>query len=578
MKKKTGEKVIPLAISIVLLLIALLTVTVNERLSGASEAAQRRSVGESCEEAGFSKNLPDAEAYKSPTEHETRLEEAAGTGVSVLELLPEYRVYFSEAMVGSDGEGPDWIEYVNAGTQDVCLKGWTVVDGASSHILPDITLCAGEYLLLYADGEGAGVHLSFTLAVSDTTSFGNMPWRSVFTDPQLQALIQQGLDNNPDLLNAALNVDMINQALKVAKLAFLPSVALSPQGTLSSFDGATPTKAYSLPVSASWNVDLFGNLLSVKRSAQMQLIATKDYQTVVKTNVISAIANLYYTLLMLDRQVEISTDMEQLTKETWEKMQFMHENRIGYRSTAVQSAEAAYYQVQAQKVDLLRQIREMENSLSLLLGQPGQTIQRGSFAGQSLPTELSAGVGIQMLNNRADVHSYEMALAQCFYDVETARSRFYPSITITGTAAFTNNNGMVNPGKMLLSAVGSLVQPIFQHGQIVAGLKVAQAKYEQAFNNWQNAIYKAGNEVSNALVSYNSYAEKAELDAKRVAVLTQNVEDTRKLMESSSNTTYLEVISAQSNLLNAQISQVQDQFYKMQSVVNLYQALGGGAK
>ena len=422
------------------------------------------------------------------------------------------------------------------------------------------------------------VSLTDTLAVSDTTSFGNMPWRSVFTDPQLQALIQQGLDNNPDLLNAALNVDMINQALKVAKLAFLPSVALSPQGTLSSFDGATPTKAYSLPVSASWNVDLFGNLLSVKRSAQMQLIATKDYQTVVKTNVISAIANLYYTLLMLDRQVEISTDMEQLTKETWEKMQFMHENRIGYRSTAVQSAEAAYYQVQAQKVDLLRQIREMENSLSLLLGQPGQTIQRGTFAGQNLPSEFSTGVGIQMLANRADVHANEMTLAQCFYDVETARSRFYPNITVTGTAAFTNNNGMVNPGKWLLNAVGSLVQPIFQHGQIVAGLKVAKAKYEQAYNTWQNSVYKAGNEVSNALVSYNSYAEKSELDGKRVAVLKQNVEDTKKLMESSSNTTYLEVISAQSNLLNAEISEVTDQFNKMQSVVNLYQALGGGAK
>ena len=422
------------------------------------------------------------------------------------------------------------------------------------------------------------VSLTDTLAVSDTTSFGNMPWRSVFTDPQLQALIQQGLDNNPDLLNAALNVDMINQALKVAKLAFLPSVAISPQGTLSSFDGATPTKAYSLPISASWNVDLFGNLLSVKRSAQMQLIGTKDYQTVVKTNIISAIANLYYSLLAFDRQLEISTDMEQLTKETWEKMQFMHENRVGYRSTAVQSAEAAYYQVQAQKVDLQRQIRELENSLSLLLGQPGQTIQRGTFAGQNLPTELSAGVGIQMLNNRADVHYYEMALAQCFYDVETARSRFYPSITVTGTAAFTNNNGMVNPGKWLLSAVGSLVQPVFQHGQIVAGLKVAKDKYEQAFNNWQNAIYKAGNEVSNALVAYNSYTEKAELDAKRVAVLKKNVEDTRRLMESSSNTTYLEVISAQSSLLNAEISEVTDQFSKMQAIVDLYQALGGGAK
>ncbi len=422
--------------------------------------------------------------------------------------------------------------------------------------------------------------LTDTLAVQDTTSFGNMPWRSVFTDPQLQALIQQGLDNNPDLLNAALNVQMVNEALKVAKLAFLPSVALSPQGTLASFDGAAASKTYSLPISASWNVDLFGNLLSQKRSAQMQLIATQDYQTVVKTNVISAIANLYYTLLMIDRQLEIVTDMEQLTKETWDKMQFMHDNRVGYRSTAVQSAEAAYYQVQTQHVDLLRQMRETENSLSLLLGQPGQAIPRGKFDGQSLPTELSTGVGIQMLANRADVHSYEMALAQCFYDVQTARSRFYPNITITGTAAFTNSAGgaVVNPGKWLLSAVGSLTQPIFQHGQIVAGLKVAKMQYEQAFNNWQNSIYKAGNEVSNALVAYNSYSQKAELDGKRVEVLKKNVEDTKKLMESSTNTTYLEVITAQSNLLNAEISEVSSQLSKMQAVVSLYQALGGGAK
>ena len=422
------------------------------------------------------------------------------------------------------------------------------------------------------------VSITDTLAVADTTTFGNLPWRSVFTDPQLQALIQQGLDNNPDLLNAALNVHMVNEGLKVAKLAFLPSVALSPQGTLQSFDGAAATKAYTLPVSASWNVDLFGNLLSVKRSAQMQLIATKDYQTVVKCNIISSIANLYYTLLMLDRQLEIVIDMEQLTKETWEKMKFMHENRVGYRSTAVQSAEAAYYQVQTQRIDILRQTREIENSISLLIGQPGQTIPRSTFADQSLPSEFSTGVGIQMLANRADVHANEMALAQCFYDIETARSRFYPSITITGTAAFTNNNGLVNPGKWLLQAVGSLVQPIFQHGQIVAGLKVAKDKYEQAFNTWQNSVYKAGNEVSNALSSYNGYADMVVLDAKRVAVLKQNVIDTRKLMESSSNTTYLEVISAQSNLLNAEINEVSDQFKKMQSVVNLYQALGGGAK
>ncbi len=419
------------------------------------------------------------------------------------------------------------------------------------------------------------VSLHDTLAVTDTTSFGNLPWRSVFTDPQLQTLIEKGLENNADLLNAALNVKMAEEGLKVAKLAFIPSLAFTPQGTIASFDGARATKSYSLPLSASWNVDLFGNLLNSKRSTQMQLLATKDYQTVVKTNIISGIANLYYTLLMLDRQEEILNDMIGLTKDTWEMMKL--QMQLGRaRSTSVQSSESAYYSVQAQAVDMKRQIREMENSLSLLIGQPAQTIKRGKLANQSLPSNFSTGIGIQLLNNRADVHAAEMSLAQCFYDVNTARSRFYPSITITGTGAFTNQNGLVNPGKMLWSAVGSLVQPIFQHGQIVAGLKVAQMQYEQAYNTWQNSILKAGNEVSNALVLYNSSDEKAKLEAKQIEILTKNVEDTKQLYKSSTSS-YLEVIQAQSSLLNAEISKVQDDFYKMQAVVNLYMALGGGS-
>ena len=424
------------------------------------------------------------------------------------------------------------------------------------------------------------VSLTDTLAVADTTTFGNMPWRTVFTDPTLQNLIQTALDNNVNMLNAALNVKMVEEALKCARLAFLPSLSFSAQGTIARLqtDPAVTSKIYQMPLAASWNVDLFGNLLNAKRSAQMQLLATKDYQTVVQTNLISGVANLYYTLLMLDKQVEIVGEMETLTKETWEKMQVMKDTRIGYRSTAVQSAEAAYYSVQSQRVDMLRQVREIENSLSLLLGLPAQTIHRGTFEGQHLPENLATGVGIQLLNNRADVHAAELALAQCFYDVNRARSRFYPQITITGSGAFTNNNGVVNPGKLLLSAVRSLVQPIFQHGQIVAGLKVAKMQYEQAYNTWQNTILQAGNEVSNALVQYNSAAEKAEFDAKRVEVLRKNVEDTRTMLAASPNTSYLEVITAQSNLLNAEISKVTDDFNKMQAVVNLYQALGGGAK
>lgn len=418
--------------------------------------------------------------------------------------------------------------------------------------------------------------LTDTLAVSDTTSFGNLPWRSVFTDPQLQTLIETGLESNPDLLNAALNVKMVEAQLTAAKLAFVPSFSFTPQGTLSSWDGHTPSKIYSLPVNASWSIDLFGNLLSQKRSAQTALLATKDYQLVVKTNIIAGIANMYYTLLMLDRQLEIVTDMESLVKETWDMMKLQKE--LGRaRSTSVQSAEANYYSIQAQAADLRRQIRETENSLSLLLGLPAQTIARGKLDAQSLPSEFSTGVAIQMLNNRPDVHYTEMSLAQCFYDTQTARSRFYPNITISGTGAYTNNSGggIVNPGKWLLSAVGSLVQPIFQNGQLIAGLKVAKAKQEQAYNTWQNAILKAGSEVSDALVQYNSSDEKSRLEAKQVAVLKQNVEDTRQLYKSSGSS-YLEVITAQTSLLNAELSKTADDFYKMQAVVSLYTALGGG--
>ena len=415
-----------------------------------------------------------------------------------------------------------------------------------------------------------------TLAVADTASFGNLPWREVFTDPQLQSLIETGLANNTNLLNAALNVKMVEDQLIIAKLAFVPGFTFSPQGTVASWDGNKATKTYSLPVTASWSVDLFGNLLNVKRSAQMALLATKDYQQVVQTKVISNIANMYYTLLMLDKQLQVVNDMSKLVEETWNIMKIQKElGRV--KETSVQSAEANLYSVQAQAADLKRQIRETENSLSLLLGQQAQTIKRGTFEGQSLPSKFSTGIGLQLLNNRPDVHYAEMSLAQCFYDVNTARSKFYPNITISGTGAFTNSGGggIVNPGKWLLSAVGSLTQPIFAHGQIIAGLKVAKAKQEQAYNTWQNAVLSAGSEVSNAIVLYNSSDEKSKLEEKQVESLKKNVEYNKMLFNDGS-ATYLEVITAQQSLLNAELSKVADDFYKMQAVVNLYYALGGG--
>lgn len=420
-----------------------------------------------------------------------------------------------------------------------------------------------------------------TLAVQDTASFGNLPWRQVFTDPQLQALIEQGLEKNPNLLNAALNVQKFETVLMAAKLAFLPGVAIggtTPMGTIATThtSPSVTTKSYSIPVAASWTLDLFGNLLSQKRSVQMQLIGMKDYQMAVRAKIVSGVATSYYTLLMLDQQLAIVSEMSQLSKETWEMMKLQHE--LGrMRSTSVQSAEAAYLSTLTQANEFRRQIRMTENALSLLIGQAGQQIPRSTLAQQSLPTSFSTGVGVALLANRPDVHNAEMTLASCFHDVQTARSKFYPNITVGASAAFTNANDALNPGKWLTTLFGSLSQPVFAHGALIANLKSSKLTYEAAFNTWQNAILSAGNEVSNALVDYNNYDANSKIEAQRIVVLEKNVEDTKALYRSSGSS-YLEVLTAQTQLLSARLNKTTDDFSKMQAVVSLYTALGGGGK
>ena len=422
-----------------------------------------------------------------------------------------------------------------------------------------------------------------TLAVApqDTASFGNLPWRSVFTDPQLQQLIEQGLERNTNLLNAALTVKRYEIMLTAAKLAFLPSVNIGSQqnmGTISTTHSSpsVETKSYSIPVTASWTLDLFGNILSQKRSTQMKLLGYKDYQMSVRAQVISSIANSYYTLLMFDEQLRIVTEMSKMAKRTFDITQQQF-NLGRARANAVHSAEAAYISTLTQINDFERQIRSTENALSLLIGQAGQQIPRSTLAEQSLPNEFAVGVGVALLKNRPDVHNAEMNLASCFHDIQTARSKFYPTITIGASAAFTNNNGNLNPGKWLTSLFGSLTQPVFQRGALVAGLKVSKIQYEQAFNTWQNTILKAGNEVSNALVNYNKYDANSKLESQRVEALSKAVDATIELYHSK-GITYLEVLTAQTQLLSAQLTLATDDFNKMQSVVSLYTALGGGGK
>ena len=282
------------------------------------------------------------------------------------------------------------------------------------------------------------------------------------------------------------------------------------------------------------------------------------------------------TFTIADKNEVWVTEMSEMAKETWEMMKLQYQ--LGrMRSTSVQSAEASYLSILTQANDVRRQIRSTENALSLLIGQAGQQIPRTTLAQQVLPSEFATGVGVALLKNRPDVHNAEMKLAACFHDVQTARSQFYPTITIGATGAFTNGSGAFNPGKWMTNLFAGLTQPIFARGALIANLKVSKLQYEQAFNSWQNTIYSAGNEVSNALVNYNMYDANSKLEAQRIEVLTKNVEDTKALYQSKGST-YLEVLTAQTQLLSSQINKVTDDFQKMQAVVSLYTALGGGGK
>ena len=405
-------------------------------------------------------------------------------------------------------------------------------------------------------------------------TFGDLPWREVFTDVQLQALIEQALENNADIRSAQLTVEQAQASLTSARLSYLPSLTLTPQGTFNHAMG-TDVWTYNIPVAASWQVDLFGQLLNPHRKAKVSYQQAQYYQQAVQTNIISAVANMYYTLLMLDRQYEISDETAALMKRTVETMEAMKEAGMA-NSAAVEQSRTGYAQVVASLSGIKQTIREMENSLSLILNVPGQQIPRTTFEEQQLPTTFMTGVPVQMLSNRPDVKAAEMSLAACYYDTNSARAAFFPQLTITGQEGWTNNLGqVVNPGKFMTTLMAGITQPLFARGRLIAGLKAAKANEEKAKLTFQTSLLKAGNEVSNALYQYQMNTEKSESRKVQVAAAKKASEDTAELFQLGTSS-YLEVLSAQQSYLSAQLAEVSDTYDRMQAVINLYAALGGG--
>lgn len=424
---------------------------------------------------------------------------------------------------------------------------------------------------LFRDTVAAGDTLA-----ADSLNIGNLPWEEVFTDTILQNLIRIGLEKNSDLQSAMLQVEAAQASFNAARLAFLPTLNLTPQGGVSSFDGSKASWTYNAPVTASWEIDIFGRVLNSKRNAKAVLMQSEAYEQAVRTQIIATIANGYYTLLMLDKQLAVTEETALLWEKSVETIKAM---KIGgmTNEAAVAQSEANSYMIAASIPALRQQIREAENSLSTLLYQAPQSIERGTFEDQKLPEMLQVGVPVQLLSNRPDVRSAEFSLAAAYYTTNIARSAFYPNLVISGSAGWTNSAGsmIVNPGKVLLSAAASLVQPIFNHGSNVANLKAAKAQQKMAAINFQQTILNAGKEVSNALYQIQTTKETLVNRNQQVASLERAVEATESLMKLGTST-YLEVLTAQQSLLNAQLSQISDSYQCMVAVVSLYHALGGG--
>lgn len=414
------------------------------------------------------------------------------------------------------------------------------------------------------------------VATDDTSgNIGTLGWREFFTDTKLQALIEQALQNNTDLQSAHWRVEEARASLNAARLAYLPSFALAPQGTVSSFDKGKAMQIYSLPVTAAWEIDIFGRLTNAKRRAKAFYAQSQEYESAVKTQLIANIANAYYTLLMLDAQSGISKETKVKWEESVRVMKALKEAGQGNEAGLAQT-EATYYSICTTVLDLEEQINQVENSLCLMLGETPKAIGRSRLEDQIIPQELSAGIPLEILANRPDVRSAELALVQAFYTTNETRSAFYPSITLSGSGGWTNNADVIlNPGKLLLSAVGSLTQPLFNRGQNVARFKVAKAQQEEAKLAFTQALLNAGTEVNNALKQTVTARDKADFYIRQIASLQKAVASTRLLMKHGSST-YLEVLTAQQTLLTAQLTQAGNRFQEIQGTINLYQALGGG--
>lgn len=412
----------------------------------------------------------------------------------------------------------------------------------------------------------------------DSTAYGNLQWQQVFTDPLLQDYISRALANNVNLENSRVNIEVAKANLLGAKLSYLPSLALTPNGAGAKYNlpGASMSWTYTIPLAASWEIDIFGKILNQKRAAEVNVRLQEDYTQAVRSQIIGGVASCYYGIAILESQLDLSRQTAEIWKQSVQTMKDFKETGRVTEAAVVQS-EAQYYSILASITDLETALDEAHNSMSLLLNVAPQTWEVPQTARLDIPQILRDGISLREIAQRPDVRVAEQQLAAAYYTTNSARAAFYPGITISAQGGFTNLLGsfVKNPGDWFYNLAGSLVAPIFSRGQNIARLKASKVQQQQAMNNFEYTLLTAAAEVSDGLTTYRKATEKSTYLAEQVANLEKSVEYTVDLFQYS-NGTYLEVITAQQSLLGAQMAQLSNELTTAQSIINLYQSLGGG--
>lgn len=423
---------------------------------------------------------------------------------------------------------------------------------------------------------------------SDTASLADLQWREVFTDPHLQQLIEAALQHNYDLKNAVLQISQAEAALMQSRWALFPTLNFAPQVNHSKTSRAAlnlppsvnirlRTTTIQLGFSSSWELDVWGKLASGRRASLAGYWQADATRKAVETSLIANVAGMYYTLLALDEQLEITESTIGVREKTMNSMKALKEAAVVTGAAVVQS-EANWYAAQVSIPDLKQNIREIENSLSVLLGRAPQPVTRGTLSSAMMKHRIAAGVPVQLLTRRPDVRAAEFAFRKAFENTNVAKAQFYPSFTITaanaGISALAHNNLLSE--SFFYNFIGGLTQPILSRGAIRANHKIAKAQQEQAWNTFQKTVLTAGQEVSNALFAYSAGMEKMGARNKQIDALEKAVHYNMQLLEYSSTTNYTDVLTSEQSLLQAKLNLVSDQLQQTRAIVELYRALGGG--